>query len=407
MSLDEDEEKLRVFAEHPLFQGFSPHQIQLMLGVAQTIHAEPGDVIIRENEVSDQIYIIKQGEVVVYRQDCANGNTEHHLAVLGANAVIGELTLLDNAPRSASVRVSKPGTVFYAFSVKQIQSLSDEKHSYKKITSKLQELEELVSEPPFYSIMIQNLAKGLGQRIRSANDAVVDALRKELVHTKARVAMGVLIINTLVMLAVYVLAVKFLDEQKFRTVTSMVVSIPELILFSLGTIFVIYRSGYPLKVYGITLNEWQPAVREALIVSGVLFALFVVMKISFIQFLPAYAHRAIFDGEFFAGTFPLKTSLLMMSVYFLFVPLQELMARGLLQGSFQEFLIGKNTVPSSILLSNLLFSLTHYHLKLLVIGFVFFSGLIWGWMFSRHRTLVGVILSHWIVGISGLFIIGA
>jgi membrane protease YdiL (CAAX protease family) len=89
------------------------------------------------------------------------------------------------------------------------------------------------------------------------------------------------------------------------------------------------------------------------------------------------------------------------------VPLQELIARGLLQSSFEEFLTGKHKAYIAIFLSNLLFSVVHFHLSLNIALSVFFTGLAWGWSYSRHHTLVGVILSHQIIGVWALFILGA
>jgi len=100
------------------------------------------------------------------------------------------------------------------------------------------------------------------------------------------------------------------------------------------------------------------------------------------------------------------STLVFISLYLLFVPLQEFIVRGVLQGSFQEFMQGRYKIFWSIVLSNLLFSITHLHISLLTTFIVFIPGLFWGWLYSRHRTLVGVIASHLIIGIWALCIVG-
>lgn len=86
--------------------------------------------------------------------------------------------------------------------------------------------------------------------------------------------------------------------------------------------------------------------------------------------------------------------------------MQELIVRGVLQSSFYEFITGRHRNFWAILLSNLLFSITHMHLSLAASFIVFVPGLFWGWLYSRYRTLVGVIFSHLFIGIWAFFIVG-
>jgi len=62
-----------------------------------------GDIVFREGEVGDKLYIILDGKVRISRD--VPGMGEEALAVLGPGAVFGEMALLDEAPRSADARV--------------------------------------------------------------------------------------------------------------------------------------------------------------------------------------------------------------------------------------------------------------------------------------------------------------
>jgi len=71
--------------------------------VGQTL--EPGQILMRQGERSDSCYLVRSGSVEVIVAD-AQGT--HTLATLGAGNVVGEMAMLTDAPRSATVRASEP-----------------------------------------------------------------------------------------------------------------------------------------------------------------------------------------------------------------------------------------------------------------------------------------------------------
>ncbi len=62
---------------------------------------QDGEVIVRQGEIGDCMYVIQEGqvEVVVERDD-----REVRLAIRGAGQPIGEMEILEHQPRSATVR---------------------------------------------------------------------------------------------------------------------------------------------------------------------------------------------------------------------------------------------------------------------------------------------------------------
>ena len=87
-------------------------------------------------------------------------------------------------------------------------------------------------------------------------------------------------------------------------------------------------------------------------------------------------------------------------------PLQEFLVRGILQGTLEEFLIGKYRVLLAILISNLIFSFIHLPLSMFMVALTFFAGLFWGWLYSRQKSILGVSISHFILGIWAESIVG-
>ena len=70
-------------------------------------HYEPGDYIIMEGDPGTNFFVIDDGEVEVVRGG-NEGKSPDILAVLGPGDFFGEMALIDNRPRNASVRARTP-----------------------------------------------------------------------------------------------------------------------------------------------------------------------------------------------------------------------------------------------------------------------------------------------------------
>jgi NADH dehydrogenase len=69
-------------------------------------HYQPGEVIVEKGEIGRELYMIREGEVEVYEP---SERGEHRiLGKLGAQDVFGERALLEDTPRTASVRALGP-----------------------------------------------------------------------------------------------------------------------------------------------------------------------------------------------------------------------------------------------------------------------------------------------------------
>jgi CRP-like cAMP-binding protein len=391
-----------------LFDGFSSHQLEQLLPLMREVQAAAGEVIIRENESSDELYLIKEGAVEVTKLEPETGSVLQ-LALLEPGAIVGELTLLDDAPRSASVRAVQ-ATVLWAFSISELRTLAPGQRVYQRIADKLMELAQeaqaISSEPPVYAVMVQNLAKNLSQRMRVANEAMLEGLRKELAQTKARAAMGLLITGIMVVMAIYTIVIDVFSHSKL--VSSTVLSTPLIAIFSIIVFWTLKKTGYPLAYYGLTLKNWRQSAIEGVAYTIPLLLVIVIYKWFLITFAAAQTGRHLFEFNAAAMQFhsPLLANISMLLIYLAFVPLQEMIVRGGLQSALQELLISPRKVLWAILLSNLLFSVTHFHISIGIGLVAYVPGLFWGWLYARHRTLVGVVISHALVGSWALFVVG-
>lgn len=84
-----------------IFSGLAEDQLERLVKMGQQVVLQPGDVLIREGDPGDSLYVVLEGEFEVTKQ---SGSGEVVIAHRGAGEVMGEMSLLDNEPRSATVR---------------------------------------------------------------------------------------------------------------------------------------------------------------------------------------------------------------------------------------------------------------------------------------------------------------
>lgn len=61
---------------------------------------EPGDVLFQEGDLGQEAYVIRSGYVTIFKTE---GEKRVELATRGPGEIIGEMALIDDRPRSASV----------------------------------------------------------------------------------------------------------------------------------------------------------------------------------------------------------------------------------------------------------------------------------------------------------------
>lgn len=73
---------------------------ELMESFIEERNCVPGEIIFKENESGDTMYLVWSGRVAIYKGD---PDTPTILAYRGAGAIMGEMAVLENQPRSATV----------------------------------------------------------------------------------------------------------------------------------------------------------------------------------------------------------------------------------------------------------------------------------------------------------------
>lgn len=86
-------------AATPLFSGLSQQALESLVAELQLIQLARGEVLFHEGEPGDALYVIVEGEVAVQ----AEGPPRVEMARLGPGSFIGEVALMTDQPRSATV----------------------------------------------------------------------------------------------------------------------------------------------------------------------------------------------------------------------------------------------------------------------------------------------------------------
>jgi CRP/FNR family transcriptional regulator, cyclic AMP receptor protein len=93
-------EYLKMLQGLPLFAEFTAVEMEGALDLIDTMHFAPGELIVKQDEKGDCMYVLVDGSArVVHRRD----GKEFELAVLKVGDFFGELALVDSGPRSADV----------------------------------------------------------------------------------------------------------------------------------------------------------------------------------------------------------------------------------------------------------------------------------------------------------------
>ena len=88
-------EKVSLLKETDIFRNVGEQDLEEIVSILQEVSLKRGDVIFNKGDVGNCMYIVQKGSVRIH-------DGAYTLAVLEANEVFGELSLLDAETRSAS-----------------------------------------------------------------------------------------------------------------------------------------------------------------------------------------------------------------------------------------------------------------------------------------------------------------
>jgi CRP-like cAMP-binding protein len=147
----EFEEKVKFLKTIPIFDGLSNSSIGKLLTITYTKTYKPQELIFEEGKPGVALFIIKSGEVAIFKHGAMFG--EKLITTLSEGNFFGEMALLEEKPRSASAKAVKETTLFLIYKVK---------------------FDTFIEKNPREGLkIVYNLAKILSNRLRETNEFVV------------------------------------------------------------------------------------------------------------------------------------------------------------------------------------------------------------------------------------------
>jgi len=109
----------------PLFRALNLEELDAIIRISKLLKVKRGVTVVEEGDEGAAMYILVEGRAVVLKR-LAGGDTTQ-LAALKAPTVFGEMSLIDRAPRSASVQTSTD-TVLYQINLQAFNRLRASYH---------------------------------------------------------------------------------------------------------------------------------------------------------------------------------------------------------------------------------------------------------------------------------------
>jgi SulP family sulfate permease len=141
MGEEHREVKILELGDISVFRGLSPEQLQIVQNCVQPVLFRRGEIIFQEGEVGDGIYFILSGYVSVF-----TGSRDHRLATFAEGMFFGEMSILEDKPRSATVRAETDTRLLFI-----------SKDNFQQLTE---------SDPSIIAHILQRLSRDLSHRLR-------------------------------------------------------------------------------------------------------------------------------------------------------------------------------------------------------------------------------------------------
>lgn len=347
--------------EATLLTGLSKEEIENLKAHCTEEQYAPNDAIINEADMTNSLYLIVKGEVNILKWDHEH-STQIILGRLSMGEMFGEMSFMDNSPRSTTVKAARPTTIL--------------KLSREALSEKLSEKTE---RQIFANIAIANI-----KRLRISNKIYVDELHQNKTHFQSREMHGRFLVYQYLMIGFCIMASLFFPEFQRPYVSWLLTLFPTLIL--------IKALQMNFFNFGLNLHHWRSSALSAFLFITLIVALFYMIN-GYTTWSNVLTWNSVPNLD--ASTIP------KLFFYAIYCFSQEFLGRGVMITSFQKFFNDSLGYKSTIINS---FFLLFVFLPL---GFevavpLFLISLSFGFIFVKQKTLLGIFLIHFFLMASGI-----
>ncbi len=225
--------------------------------------------------------------------------------------------------------------------------------------------------------------------VRRRNDQLEREMQLRMEFTR-------LFTGSVILLCLYAATVSFLETVMHLPMRARDISTQLLNCFLYSVLggmilFFVRRHRYPLSTFGLTTRNWRRSLLEGLLCALAFLPALVVVKASLVRYNPAWAGQPLIEWTNWG---PWQMIFVYMAVAFL----QELAGRGFTQSCLERLLKGERPVGTAILLASAQFGVMHLHYSFQVGLIAFLGSVVFGALYARHRTVIGVTVCHFVLG---------
>jgi CRP-like cAMP-binding protein len=380
MEIEEKTEILNFIASLELFSQLSQEEFDSMIPFFKTMKVKEGEWLFKEEDLGENIYIIRSGSAEVLKKHKDSAKFEL-ISVLEKGDYFGEMAPVSKTSRSASVRASQDGEVLILL---------------------FKDLEVSPSCHSIYSKIYNQIIRRISQRLRTTDEHLVNVLKEKYELAQARLETGKAIFLMIIVVAFFLNLTQILGTAIPGGTQYYKIEFPVAgFLFGVFSLLLIWKSSYPLEFYGLTLkNGWKVAL-EAVVWTIPVLLLMIGVKWELVKTVSLLKDTPIFD---LAGAAPSTSEVWFYSILYMFlVPPQELVARGLLQSCLKNFFHGRYSFILAIIAASLIFEIPHIPDSMWIALSSLVLGIFWGFLYNYQNSLIGVIISHMLIGWFGFF----
>lgn len=367
-----------------LFEGLAEADVRAVAAHCHRIELAEDVVVAEQGDPGRAMFLVARGELAVVRRD---GDVEVVVNNVGSGQDVGIMALFDGGLRTATLRTTRP-TVVYRLDYEDFSAAFGDS-----------------SSSPF-ALMLRNELRMQTEFLKSGNEASTAAYRREFEESRRRLRFGSFVAFLIGSVTLYAFLLRIFLGSFVGRIDSTFITAGILVGCLLIYVPMMRRSGFPMATYGLTLVGWRRSVAESLGWTAGFLLVVTGLKAVLLQVVPSWQGQPLFSFYGFTRYPDLATAFGLMGIYCVLAPVQELIARGAMQSSLHEFLTGPRRDTFAILLSTLMFAQIHLHLNPSYAIAVFLPSLFWGALYARHRTLVGVSISHILIGVYVAFFLG-
>jgi CRP/FNR family cyclic AMP-dependent transcriptional regulator len=117
-------ELVKLLSSLELFQGLDADQLTQLAAISEREAYPIDQIVFKQGSHGDRMYIVAEGQVEIRFAD--SKGDDHPVLFLGQGQIFGEMALLDQGTRSATVVAAQDGTVVYTIPQASFIQLCDQ-----------------------------------------------------------------------------------------------------------------------------------------------------------------------------------------------------------------------------------------------------------------------------------------